>query len=398
MTVPAFGTPEPHEDQQVDDALGRSLHFPNSIHGWYERLGRENFCVVRDAGRVVAGAALSPAGQWFGGRQIPTVLVNGVGVLPEARGGGTGRALLQGVLHHIHRQGVPLATLYPSTTRFYRTFGFERAGTRITYDMPTDACAIAAPPLDIAPFYHEDGQAMDAVRQVQRQSAIRGNGALERPAWMWTFRMAPPVGAQTILRYLISRAGQAVGYVVLNQGTRTDPLKVIDYAVTDSDAAKRLLALLGGYRTMNERVWWNGGHHDDLLLQLPETLVGGMKLRYAIQTQFDWMVRMVDVASALAARGYPPGLAASLHLDIRDELLTHNAGRGILQIADGTARYTPGGEGRIAMDIRVLTGVFTGMFAPAEAAMLGLLRGPAADLALMGAVFAGPRPATPDMF
>ena len=47
------------------------------------------------------------------------------------------------------------------------------------------------------------------------------------------------------------------------------------------------------------------------------------------------MLRIVDVAAALEARGYPAGLEAQLELEVEDELLAWNHGRLRLSVADG---------------------------------------------------------------
>ena len=97
-------------------------------------------------------------------------------------------------------------------------------------------------------------------------------------------------------------------------------------------------------------------------------------------------------------RGYPAGLNAELHLDIRDDILPSNEGRLVLEIAGGRGEVRPGGEGRIRLDVRDLAALYSGFMSPAELRTLGTLDAPDADLALAGAVFASPRPWMADMF
>ena len=104
--------PRPDEDQALDDALARSLHLPGGTPDWIERLGRAAFRVVRVDDRVAAGIALAPAGMWLGGQRIGCTLINGVGVAPDFRGSGVGRAMMAAVVRELHEARVPLAALY----------------------------------------------------------------------------------------------------------------------------------------------------------------------------------------------------------------------------------------------------------------------------------------------
>ena len=147
-----------------------------------------------------------------------------------------------------------------------------------------------------------------------------------------------------------------------------------------------------------------------LLLSRPSTrgrwapaLRGGLAFllpeqSYTVHRRLNLMLRIVDVAKALAARGYPPGVSAALHVDVRDEMLPSNDGRFVLEVSDGRGSVRPGGHGRLLMHARGLASLYSGYMTPHELKLADLLDGPDADLALASAVFAGPRPWTPDMF
>ena len=385
--------PRPEEDEAFDNALGRSLHFPGNLPAWIERLGRDAFRAVRQNGRMVAGVALAPAGQWFGGQRVPCTLVNGVGVVPEARGTGVGLAMMRAVLEELHADGCPLAALYPASLTFYRRAGFERAGSRITYELPTEAIDVERTACEIVPFGPEQ---YDVVQQIYTERAKTSAGNLDRPAWMWNFRLEPP--NQQPHRFLIIQAGMPTGYVVYTQGSRTDPLTIMDYCACTPEAARCILKLFAGYRSMVDYVKWNGGPLDQLLYSVRENLYAGMRLRHRVGSHFDWMLRIVDVAGALEARGYPLGVSATLHFDVRDETLPRNNGCWTLNIADGAGRVSEGGDGNIRLDVRGLAALYTGFMAPVELQAIGLLDGPADARARATAVFAGPRPWIGDMF
>ena len=49
-----------------------------------------------------------------------------------------------------------------------------------------------------------------------------------------------------------------------------------------------------------------------------------------------WMLRVVDVPAAIAARGFPPAVSVSVPLELSDQARPGNAGRWQLTVADGT--------------------------------------------------------------
>src|SRR5207253_2552448 len=107
---------------------------------------------------------------------------------------------------------------------------------------------------------------------------------------------------------------------------------------------------------------------------------------------WEWMLRIVNVPAALEARGYPVGVEAELHVQVRDPLLPQNQGRFILSVGDGRGRVQSGGKGTLKLDIKGLGGLYSGHLTPYDLRVMGLLEGP--DQALAGAttVFMGPRP------
>ena len=113
-----------------------------------------------------------------------------------------------------------------------------------------------------------------------------------------------------------------------------------------------------------------------------------------------WMLRLVDVAAALAERGYPRGVRGEVDLEVRDDLLPWNHGRLTLEVADGVAEVRRGGngDGVIALDVRGLASIYSGFAAPAELVPTGLVAGDADDLARLGSIFAGPSPWLSDGF
>lgn len=389
-----YGPVPESELEALDAVLGAALHFPGgTMRDWIARVGLGSFRAIRRGGAIIGGLATIAMGQWFGGRRVPLAGISAVGVAPEWRGAGAGGLLLRRALEELRAASVPLAALYPATLPYYQRAGFERAGVRVTYELPLAAIDVGERALDLVPA--EPAHYAEIERAYERR-ARRTSGNLDRPGWMWTQKLEP--SDRRSFRYLATHADQVEGYVVYTQGGRNDPLSVLDLCVLTPDAGRRLLALFAGYRSMVEHVVWHGGPLDPLVYLLGEQLTAGVRPRVAVVRSLDWMLRIVDVAGALAARGYPPGLSAELHLDVSDDLLASNAGRITLTVADGSGRVRPGGDGRIRLGVRELAAIYTGFMAPSELCAIGAIAGPEDDLALAGALFGGPRPWIADMF
>lgn len=385
------------ELEAIDSILGPALHFPGGtmLDFMRDMVGTENMRAVRRDGQLVAGLGAIPMAQWYGGRRVPISAVTAVGVAPGARGTGVGSYMLQASLQELQATHVPLAVLFPATLTFYRASGYERAGNRITYELPLSLIQIqrSEDTLTLEPF---DASEYPAIRALYMQRATREFGNLERPEWLWQLRLEPK--NRIMFRYLVRRGSTIEGYIVYSHGARQDPIQITDLVIGSPAAGRAFLKLLASYQSMVEVVVWNGGPLDPLAYLLSENLTAGSKSRVSMRSSYDWMVRIVDVAEALAARGYPPGLSAQLELRIHDPLLPANNQCFMLEIANQQAQVTAGGTGQIVLGIRELAALYTGFMHPQELRANGHIQGSDADLALLGAAFGGPRPWMPDIF
>ncbi|MEM8530516.1 MAG: GNAT family N-acetyltransferase [Chloroflexota bacterium] len=390
-----YGALRPNDVDSFVRVVEAALHFHSGdLQKWMRITGPQGYRVVRQHNEVLAGLGIIEMGQWFGGARVPIAGITAVGVAPEHRGTGIGTRLMCTMLQEIHEKGIPLSVLYPATLPFYRRVGYERAGVQLTYELPLQTIDVRDTTLEIHPA--EDEAAIGSIYELYDQRAYYLAGHLDRPQWMWDMKFKS--GNQTVYKYLIVRDSTPEGYVVVTQSGRDQPLRVLDMGVTTQNAGKRLLTFFSGYRSMVESVMWRGGPRDPLLYLLADNLIGGMRPKHTIQRTFDWMVRIVDVVGALSARGYPDEVQAELHLEIRDNLLPNNNGRFVMEVNDGYARVSPGGQGHIYMHIRDLAALYTGYVNPFELRTAGSLTGSDSNLALLGLLFAGPQPWMPDMF
>lgn len=406
MKQPTYeiGLPSADEVSSMRGVVGQALHIsPAEIERWLNTLGSENLRVVRHDERVVAGLGLIPMGQWFGGASVPAVGVTAVGVAPEYRGQGVGKQLMQHVTRELYAKKMPLSVLYPATTRFYEAVGFGRAGQRIIYEILLDhvqPVGASANDYRLQPLALDNQDSRSELERLYTERARRSTGLLERPAWMWEHILEAPKESQVHkLGYLIiGPDDRAAGYVVYQQDKRNDPVEIVDAVVSSAGATQRLVDFFAGFRSVTDRLNWNGGAFDPLQYLAGEPMYRGWFPRVTPLTCFTWMLRIVHLPTALTARAYVSGLRAELHLAVTDELLPDNNGRFVLQVEDGRAIVTPGGEGRLRLGIRELATIYSGFCSPLELCSVGAISGSEHDLRMAGLIFAGPSPWLADLF
>ncbi|ADY57009.1 GCN5-related N-acetyltransferase [Syntrophobotulus glycolicus DSM 8271] len=378
-----YGPVRKTEKDTLMSIISQSLHIPEErIQMTFSGIGLENFRCMKDGKRIVAGLGIYPMAQWFGGTKVPMAGITHVGVAPEYRGKGAAKALLVNLLRELHERQYPISGLYPATLRLYRSVGYGRSGSRISYELHTDVIDVADRSLDMVPAEQGDEQAIfDAFAAQARQSA----GLLERHPVIWRRRLEQK--GQLIHKYLIKCGNRIEGYVLFAQsGQRMqEPMLILDYCVLTRNAGRRLLTFFADHRTMIPRVEWAGGPFDPLVYLLPEQKV-------KITGKSDWMTRIIHVKTALETRGYASGLQGELHLCITDEILPWNNGCFILRLQNGKLQVEPGGEGRINLGIRELAALYTGFQTPYELRLTGLFEAPEEDMGLAAMIFAGPRP------
>jgi predicted acetyltransferase len=363
---------------------------------WLERVGRPNVRVLRDRGTIVAGLALVPMGQWFGGRSVPMTGIAAVGVPPAERGRGRAAALMRAVVAELAEAGVPLSALYPSTTALYRQSGYEVAGSRFALALQPSRIGVRDHTLSARRVTPDDEP---VIVEAARRLAAAAPGHLDRGDYIWG-RIRDPRKAR-VSGYVVEVDGQVEGWAYLEQREaqpREFPpfdLLVHDIGALTQRAGRRLLTLLADHGTMCRRVVLIGGPSHPLLMLLPER-------HYELELHLPWMLRLVDVPAALTARGWPVGLSGQLVLELSDDLLGGNAGRFRLEVAGGSARVRAAAAGdgapRLALDVRGLAPLYSGHATPRQLVMAGLAEGDETAQDVAEALFAGPAPTMADMF
>jgi predicted acetyltransferase len=92
-----------------------------------------------------------------------------------------------------------------------------------------------------------------------------------------------------------------------------------------------------------------------------------------VQSEIRWMLRLIDLPGAMAARGWAEGVAGQVHLVVVDDEAPWNNGPWVLEVADGHASITPGGDGTVAATIGGLSSWWAGYATATRLARTGHL-------------------------
>jgi len=321
-------------------------------------------------GALLATATLRLAGQGWGGRIVPAAALAGVAVDLTARGHGVGAALLADAFAAARAAGALVVALIPSTHAFYRRSGCGTAGRRPVYAIGSHQ--LRALPRPAVRLVHRAATPADApaVAALVAARSVRGNGGLAHDV--------ETGGAQ----FVSERAGRVVGWCALQRRPSTRSLyTVVVHDLVAADAEAELA------------IWRDLVADEPSASQVHALLPTGGLLEHHLPRQTEpvedstWMLGLLDVPGALAARGYPAGVSARVRLDVDGTATT-------LHVAGGTGRTGPGDGGADVPTARLtaadLASVYAGHLDPVAAAHAGILTADPSTAGLLRTLFAGP--------
>jgi predicted acetyltransferase len=166
-----------------------------------------------------------------------------------------------------------------------------------------------------------------------------------------------------------------------------------DLVWSDRSSLQNLLAYVAGNTGMGIDWRWYGPNPEPLIM-----LAGGQDAITVQSTEF-WMSRLVDVETALQARGYPRTLTGTIELEVSDTTLPANTRCLHLEWLDGELRIDSAPRGGLRLGVDALAPIFTGRLVARDAVRLGLLEGARErDIAMLEAAFLGSPPWLADIF
>jgi predicted acetyltransferase len=362
---------------------------PDDWERYLNRIGAENFRVLRQGEKAIAGLAIYHMGQWYGSKIVSMAGIAAVGVPPEDRGKGAAYELLSYAIQELYNLGVPISALYPATQALYRKVGYEQGGSFCRWELSTASIQLQERHL---PIYTVSPVNYTIFEDIYNQQAQVNNGNLVRHRAIWERVLEPPK-EEAIYAYLIGSESEPEGYIIFTQNRekQESAIEVRDWAILTASAAKRLWTFLADHRSQIDKISWRGSQFNPFMLLLPEQTA-------KIIDRMTWMLRIIDVPLALSKRGYPMGLEAELHLEVRDDLLAANNGKFCLRVSEGRSEVSQGGNGTLQLDIRGLASLYTGFLTPQQLQLLGYLNATQEDLETARLIFSGSHPWMGDFF
>lgn len=348
---------------------------------------------VFSSGRLVGQAFDLHDSQWWGGRALSAADVGGVSVLPEARGHGIARTLLTTLLGRAHERGAVVSSLYPSIAAMYQGFGWVWAGNVSTLDVPTTALRSWPTPADhtVRPGTAAD---LPATHELYARIAVGRNGMLSRQEAR-SVRGAGEFPHDVDGLTVVECDGDLVGYCTWSRGEgygSDAALTVHDILAVTGEGARALVTMLHSWGMVTPTVRLRLLGADAVESCLPLELG-------KVHRDKRWMHRPVDIAGAVAGRGWPVHVRGRAVFSLTDRLAPWNTGTWELQTADGAAelRRTTA-DAPVALTVQGFAQLYAGMATAATLREQGLLDGPADAAAALDLLGVGPQPRLLDYF
>jgi predicted acetyltransferase len=302
---------------------------------WWRRVADETLggrmLAVFDASDTVLGAGRArPFEQVWGGRHQPMGGVAGVYVDPVARGHGVASLLMRGLLDRMASLGDAVSCLFATAPGLYRGVGYEFGGPlpRFTYaahDLrELRSLSGGLRPRSAVP---DDAELLHSMmRSDQERSRLSGPRLPGADTWR------VDLGDEETIAYVLDgRGGGPRGFVSYSLADET--LKVDTLVAETAEAAASLWSVVGSGSSAARTVQAHLDPRD------PVALLAGAEPKHAVE-QHLWMLRVIDLAKAVAARGFSPALEASVQLRVEDTDLPANSGTWRLTVSSGVATAT----------------------------------------------------------
>lgn len=387
---------EPSDLEAIARLWRVSFSMPKDAAETLDRRLRLHRVLVADDGTgLVATAQGYDLRQWFGGRPLPTVGVAGVAADPLVRGTGVGTAVVMALLERARSQGRVFATLYPATVPVYRRMGFEYAGIQTAYRVPIAALPTGREPgAELVPVPDDGGPARASFERLARSENGLTEG--EDDDW-WPSRVLNETRSEPHSAVMTAEEVPD-GYAAFREHDLTGAwgyrVACTHLVAHTRAAASALLAFFARFKGVGMELEWFGPPTEPLAMVFAEQSLTPV-------FSFRNMSRILDVSGALEARGYPDVTGAATFV-VDDPAFEDNRGPFRVEAERGKVRveraHDRDAERHGAIAIGSLSALFTGYLTVPAALRMGLVDEAHPALELLGRLFAGPAPWTPDFF
>lgn len=332
-----------------------------------------------DGSRLAASYATLPLTVRANGKAMAMGGVTTVATAPEYRRRGLLRAITTRALAAQREAGQSVAALWASQAAIYQRYGYTSASTQVNYQIDSVDLRLLTPAVDSVQVSRGSvAELMPEIKNLYRNYIAERSLYLHRSAPLWQSNVLNDNGATHPVRSAICRdeAGTARGYVIytlvdgkVDHRARNQLLEVRDLVAVDLEAYKGLWEFLGKHDLVG-RISWARAPLDD---PLPE-LLAEPRLLHSQPYEGLWL-RLVDVAAAMAGRGYQCDGEISFSVGA-DALTPWNDGTFRLTVSKGTAEVARiSSEPEFSIDRKHLASVWCGRHRLCTLANWGMVTG-----------------------
>jgi len=310
----------------------------------------------------------------FAGQQVPTCGIAGVTVKAEYRGRGLLSQLFDAAFDGARSRGEVISTLFPTAPGIYRRFGYELVGDYSTVEIPSAALASVRRPADIEVRRATTDDA-EAIQAVYATWAAGQHGPLTRTGPSFGGGPNAFLDAFNGVTVAVDAVGRLVGFVSWDRGLRTgahSAFEVSDLIGLTAAATAALWSVVGSFASVTGTVRIDTSGHDLARFPLP-----GVDWR--VLDSRPYMLAVLDVAGAFAARMVTPAIAAELEFAVTGHSSAVQNGRYNIDAGAGKIDCWPISSGG-AVDgptftARGLALLYAGTQSMANLRLAGLLTG-----------------------
>lgn len=337
---------------------------------------------------------------YIGGRRVATAGVAGVAVAPEYRGTGLARRMMTHLLAEARARGAVISTLFRTAPGLYRALGYEQVAELVDGALPAAALrGIRGRGIALRRAAAADGR---DIRDVYATVAASGSCLLTRDGPAFDATDDQLISAFDGITLAQDDTGATVGYLSWNRGSgygERAALAVSDLLATTADGYGALLAAAASFESVTPTLTLRTSGSDPV-----HWLVPGAGWR--VTEVRPYMLRVVDLVGAVAARGWPAAAVADVVLLVDDPTCPWNTGRHRLLVEGGAGRIESSGpsaaadgDGSTTLTPGGLAVLYAGGIPVSALRRAGLVSGGSTQSdAALDAAFAGPRPAILDYF
>jgi predicted acetyltransferase len=304
---------------------------------WWETDAKEvipgrMLAVVDGSDTLLATGRARPFEQVWGGRHQRMGGIAGVYAEPSARGRGVASLLMRGLITRMVELGDTVSCLFPTAPDLYRSIGYEVGGVQARYSYAAhDVRAARSRSGGLRPRPAGPGDAElfhSLMRAHQERHGLSGPMLPTVETWR------EQLEDDELINYVLDEDGGQRGFV--SYSLAEEVLTVEELVGESPEATAALWAVVGSGSSAAPTVRSYLDPRDPgrlLLGAMPEVDV----------REHVWMLRVLDLPGAMAARGFSPRVTASAEIVVDDPEVPANSGHWRLSVTAGSGRAEPTG-------------------------------------------------------